>query len=114
MQARDLTRLRHLHAAVQEALALIAGRTRDDLDQDRTLNLALVRLLEIIGEAARSLSPPARQAHPEIPWQRMIGMRNQLIHAYFDIDLDIVWQTAQEDLPPLLRALERLTGQEEL
>ena len=73
---------------------------------DRMLNLSLVRLLEIIGEAARGISPELREAHPEIEWQKLTGMRDRLIHGYFDVNLDVVWRTVREDLPGLLERLE--------
>jgi len=72
------------------------------------LSLALVRLLEIIGEAARGVSTPTCESHPGIAWSQMAGMRDRLIHGYFDVNLDIVWQTVQQDLPPLLAQLEKI------
>jgi uncharacterized protein with HEPN domain len=72
------------------------------------LNLSLVRLLEIIGEAARGISTEFRNIHPDLPWRSMIGLRDRLVHGYFDINLDIVWQTIAEDLPSLLSQLKKL------
>jgi uncharacterized protein with HEPN domain len=63
--------------------------------------LALVRLLEIIGEAARRVSVGLRESHPEIPWAEIAGTRDRLIHGYFDVDLDIVWGIVTQDLPAL-------------
>ena len=108
MSDSDLVRLRHLRDAAQEAVRFTAGRSRSDLETDRLLNLALIRLLEIIGEAARAVSPALRQAHPEIPWRQMVGMRDRLIHGYFDVDLDIVWETVTQDLPALIFHLEQI------
>ncbi len=71
------------------------------------LSLALVRLLEVIGEAARGISPEFREKHAKIPWKQMMGMRNRLIHGYYDINLDIVWETITKDLPPLIAQLEK-------
>lgn len=85
-----------------------AGRTRSDLDTDRMLVLSLVKSIEIIGEAASRVSPECRSECPAIAWTDVIAMRNRLIHAYFDINLDIVWQTAKEELPPLITELERV------
>ena len=79
--------------AAREAMGYLAGLRREDLDHNRQLQHSLVRCIEIIGEAASRLTPELRQAHSDIPWQDMIGMRNRLIHAYFDVDLDLVWQT---------------------
>ncbi len=72
------------------------------------LRMALVRLLEIIGEAARGVSAATRESHPGIAWSQMAGMRDRLIHGYFDVNLDIVWDTVSHDLPPLVAQLEQL------
>lgn len=76
------------------------------MDGDRKLKHALVRLLEIIGEAANGMSSSIKEEHPDIPWKEMIGMRNRLIHGYFDVDIDTVWQTVSKDIPPLKSLLE--------
>lgn len=91
--------------AAQEALSFARGRTRADLDSDRQLVLSLVKDVEIIGEAAYQVSSGTRDALPEIPWEDIIGMRHRLVHAYFDINLNILWKTVQEDLPYLLDKL---------
>jgi uncharacterized protein with HEPN domain len=94
--------------AIREALSFIRGKARSELDSNRMLALALVQLLEVVGEAASGISDGFRNAHPAIPWKSIIGMRHRLIHGYFDVDLDIVWQTVHADLPQLLRQLEDL------
>ncbi|MBW4505501.1 MAG: DUF86 domain-containing protein [Scytonematopsis contorta HA4267-MV1] len=86
----DLTRLKHIRDAAQEALSFTNNRTRNDLDTDRMLSLALVRLVEIIGEAGNRISEDCQVKYSKIPWRQIVGMRNRIIHAYFDIDLDIV------------------------
>jgi len=108
MSRNDEVRIRHILDAAREAVRFVQGRLRTDLDTDRQLNLSLVRLLEVIGEAARGISTEFRQAHPEVVWNKMIGMRDRLIHGYFDINLDVVWQTVTEDLPPLIAQLEKI------
>jgi uncharacterized protein with HEPN domain len=70
------------------------------------LSLALVRLIEIIGEAANNISVEKQNQYSEIPWRRMVGMRNRLSHAYFEVDLDIVWQVVIQDLPKILPQIE--------
>jgi uncharacterized protein with HEPN domain len=70
------------------------------------LSLALVRLIEIIGEAANYISESKQNQYPEIPWRRMVGMRNRLSHAYFEVDLEIVWQVVSKDLPDILPMIE--------
>ena len=89
----DLTRLYHMQDAAREAIAFMSGKTRDDLANNRMLVLAVVKDLEIIGEAASRVSIECRARYPNIPWAVMVGMRNRLTHAYFSIDLDIVWDT---------------------
>jgi len=84
------------------------SQQRGDLDTDRKLCLSLVHLLEVIGEAAKGVSRAFRQKHPDLPWKKTAGMRDRLIHGYFDVNLDIVWQTVTEDLPPLIHKLESL------
>ncbi len=106
MRKDDEIRLRHMLDAAREALSFTQGRTRSDLDRDRQLVLALVKDIEIVGEAAARITEPGRRDAPEIPWQRIVGMRNRLVHAYFDIDLEVVWKTVQEDLPQLIALLE--------
>lgn len=75
------------------------------------LSLALIRLLEIIGQAAKGVSLEYRMNHPNIAWKNMTGMRDRLIHGYFDVDLDIVWETVTKDLPPLIAQLEPLLAE---
>jgi uncharacterized protein with HEPN domain len=94
--------------AAREAVQLAAGRTRQDLHRDRMLALSLTRCIEIIGEAAARVGDETRNQAPEIPWPDIVGMRNRLIHAYFDIDLDRIWDTIVDDLPPLIETLEQL------
>jgi uncharacterized protein with HEPN domain len=86
--------------AAQEAQAFVKDQIRQDLEQNRMLTLALVRLVEIIGEAASKITPEFRGKYPDIPWSEIVGMRNRLIHAYFEIDLDQVWSTITEEIPP--------------
>jgi uncharacterized protein with HEPN domain len=94
--------------AVNEALSFIQGKIRPDLDQERMLVLSLIRELEIIGEAASKISPETRSQTSTVPWQDITGMRNRLIHAYFDVDLDSVWSTVTKDLPVLKAELEKI------
>ena len=86
------------------------GKARADLNSDRQLNLALVRLLEIVGEAAARVPVEEREKCPQIPWLDIVGLRNRLIHGYDSVDFDILWQIVQDDLPRLIQALEGLVG----
>ena len=104
----DPVRLHHMLDAVRESVSFAQNRTRSDLDTDRMLMLALVRCLEVIGEAASGITKERRDELPQIPWPQMVGMRNRIIHAYFDIRLDVVWRTVTEDLPLLIAELEKI------
>ena len=108
----DFTRLRHMLEAATEACEMISEESRTSLDSDRKLTLALVRLIEIVGEAAVNVSKEKQSELTEIPWRDLVGMRNRIVHAYFDVDLDIVWQTITEDLPFLISKLDQLGGSE--
>jgi uncharacterized protein with HEPN domain len=106
-QSNDI-RLRHMLDHAREAVALAEVKTRQNLDDDRLLELALVRLLEIVGEAASRVPEEERVKYPEIPWPQIVGLRNRLIHGYDAVDLDILWQIIVHDLPPLATALEAI------
>jgi len=108
LSREDEVRLRHMLDHAREAIAFAAGKTRVDLQHDRLLQLGLVRLIEIIGEAAARVSKVAQAAHPAVPWPQIVATRNRLIHGYDFVDYDILWQTLQDDLPGLVRELERL------
>ncbi len=107
-QRDDALRLRHMLDASRKAVALLAGRKRAQLEGDEVAQLALARLLEIVGEAAGRVSPKYRASHARLPWAEMGGLRNRLAHAYFDVDLDILVDIVTEDLPPLIEQVERL------
>lgn len=101
-------RLRHMLDYAREAITMMTGKTRADLDTDRILGLATLRCLEIIGEAASRIPESVRQQHPQITWAQIIGMRNRLVHGYDLVDYDIIWNTVTEDLPPLITELEKI------
>lgn len=105
---RGAAAIHHMLSHAREAVSFAEGRTRADLDADRLLNLALVRLLEVIGEAAGRVSTEMRDEHPEIPWPQIIGLRNRLTHGYDAVDLDILWQITSRDLPSLIVSLEAI------
>ncbi len=108
MHRDDEIRLRHMLDAAREARSFTQRQSRKDLDQSRMLVLALVKDIEIVGEAATRISEDVQRSHPEIPWTDIIGMRHRLIHAYFEINLDILWETVVTDLPPLIASLEKV------
>lgn len=108
----DALRLRDMHDAAVEAIGMASSSSREDLELDRKLSLALVKLIEIIGEAAANMTGETREGLPDVPWRNIIGMRNRLIHAYFDVDLDTVWETVKSNLPPLVQALSPVVDHE--
>ena len=106
MSRDDLNRIRHMLDSAREALSFAEGRSRVDLEHDRMFALALVKCIETVGEAASGLGQATRSRNPEIPWADIVGMRNRLIHGYFEIDMDRVWNTITDDLPRLVEHLE--------
>lgn len=96
----DRERLLDILEAI-ERIEVQAARGRSAFAEEELAQTAVIRWIEIIGEAARGLTEELRQAHPEVPWRRMVAMRNVLIHGYFDIDVDLVWSVAENDLPKL-------------
>lgn len=107
MHNKDIIRLKHMLEASKKAIAFADSRNRNDLEKDQMLLLALVKLIEIIGEAANKVSPEVRETYTYIPWADIIAMRNRLIHGYFDINLDVIWNTLKEELPRLVKDLKK-------
>ena len=101
---------RQILVHAQEAVNITHGKSRSDLDQERLLNLALTRLLEIIGEAANRVPDEIQAQYPDLPWLQMIGARNRLIHGYDSVDFDILWAIVANDLPGVIRQLEGILG----
>jgi uncharacterized protein with HEPN domain len=95
----------------REATAMVRGRSRAELDTDRQLNLALVRLVEIVGEAAARVPEDFRQRYPQVPWRQTVALRNRLIHGYDVIDFDILWVILRQDLPDLIETLGEIVGE---
>jgi len=108
MPPDDRTRLQHVLDAATEARTFVQGRSFADLEADRMLLLALVRDIEVMGEAASRVSRETRERHPAVPWQEMVGMRNHLIHGYFDVDARVVWQTVVDDIPVIEEAVTQI------
>lgn len=107
MRPDDEVRLRHMLDAARAAVRFAWERDRADLDTDELAAHGLVRLIEIVGEAAARVSRETQAEAPEIPWPLIVGMRNRLVHGYYDVDLDLVWATLTDDFPPLIAMLER-------
>jgi len=105
MSDDDIIRLRHMLDAAREAMDFLGDRSVGALKANRMLLLAIVKDLEVIGEAAARLPASTQLQLPNIPWPDVIGMRHRLVHAYYDIDVEVVWQTVAQDLPPLVQQL---------
>jgi uncharacterized protein with HEPN domain len=110
MQSEDLVRMGHMLDYAREAVTFAAGKSRSDLDEDRMLVFALMKAIEVVGEAAANVTQDYRDHYPDIPWRKIVGMRNRLIHAYVEVDLDILWETVVRALPPLIQSLEKFLG----
>ena len=111
MSRRDpIVRIRHMRDHARKAVRMARDRTREDLDRDEMLRLALTHLVEVVGEAATQVPRDARDEYPQIPWPKVIGMRHRLVHGYDTVDHDILWETIRSDLPGLVEALERIAG----
>ena len=112
MRPDDRIRLRHIADALNSAIRFTAGRHREDLDRDEMLVFALMHAIQVAGEAASRISSETRDQHPQIPWAAVIGMRHRLVHAYADINLDILWTTATAAAPELLAKIRPLLNTE--
>jgi uncharacterized protein with HEPN domain len=108
MKPDDRVRISHMIDALNSVAKFIAGRSRDDLDRDEMLLFALIRAIEIVGEAASKMSEEMRSTNPQIPWNSIVGMRNRLAHAYFDTNHDIIWNTATKAAPELLNKISHI------
>jgi uncharacterized protein with HEPN domain len=104
----DLTRLNHMRDAAKEILEFMEGQSRESLASNRMLQMAVIKELEIIGEAANNVSAECQKQYSQLPWRQTIGMRNRLVHVYFGVDVDVIWQTVQENLIPLIEQLDRI------
>ena len=108
MPRNDGTSLELMLDTARRLRALALERSRQDLDTDVVAQLAMLHLTQRLGEAASRLSADFRAAHPEFPWGEMIGLRNRIVHAYDDLDPDIIWHVATEDIQAVIAALERV------
>jgi uncharacterized protein with HEPN domain len=108
MNEDDLIRLQHILDAAREARLFIKGRTKYDLLYDRMLTVALMKEVEIVGEAASKISQVTRDQLIQIEWDKIIRMRNILVHAYYKINLNILWDTVEINLPELIKELEKI------
>lgn len=108
MRDNDKIRLQHIIEEAREACNFIKDYSFEDFIKDGKTVRAVIRSIEIIGEASAKISGEFKNTHKDVPWDKIIGMRNRLIHVYFDIDYDIVWQTVKKNMPELIKAIKKL------
>ena len=106
----DRIYLQHIHDAISRIVSYTTGG-RDAFLASPQAQDAVIRNLEIIGEAVKHLSAELRQRHPDIPWKRIAGMRDEMIHEYFGVDLTIVWNVVEQHIPPLRQMVDSLLGE---
>jgi len=106
----DRLSLEQMLDTVRRIRAIVRGRSRPAFDIDEVTQLALLHLIQMLGEAASRVSAPYRAEHPEFPWAEMVGMRNRIVHGYDHVDPEMVWRVATEDVEPVVAALERTLG----
>ena len=105
---RDDAYLLDMLLAAREPTSFTNGVPFEEFDRNRLLQHAVVRLIQIVGEAARNISTEFKQAHPEVPWAGFVGMRHRLVHEYFRVASDKVWEVVQKDIPSLINLIEPL------
>ncbi len=108
MIKNDHVYLEHILESIRKIEDFVNGITKFEFDQSILIQDAVIRNIEIIGEATKKISKQFTQSHPEIPWQDMAGMRDKLIHDYLDVDLEVVWKTVESDLPLLKELIQNL------
>ena len=112
---RDITYLEHIKDSIEKIYAYTERLSEKDFQESTLVQDAVVRQLEIIGEATKRISGEIKQQYPEVPWKDMAGMRDVLIHDYINVEIDIVWKTVVDYLPSLLgrvkKIIEELNGE---
>ena len=105
-QRSDLAHIRDMRLFARKTLSFVEGLTFAQFERSELHQQATIKTIETIGEAATEVSAAFQEAHPEIDWAQIIGMRNRLVHGYRSVDWDVVWRTIHEDLPALIARLE--------
>ena len=113
MQRDDNVYLGHMLDTARKARIRVEGKSRSDYDGDEDLRIVIAHLVQTIGEAAARVSASMREAHPEIPWKQITGIRHRIVHDYMDIDYDVLWEVATRDLPRLIELLEEIVPSED-
>jgi uncharacterized protein with HEPN domain len=110
---RDRDYLGDIVEAAERVLSYASGLNFESFLDDRRTQDAILRNLQVIGEAAKKISPSLRAAHPHLPWREMTGLRNRIVHDYFGVDLEVVWVIVEDELPGLLRDIEAILRSED-
>ncbi|MGB5531092.1 MAG: HepT-like ribonuclease domain-containing protein [Ignavibacteriaceae bacterium] len=108
MKDNDRIRIQHIIDASEEALSFVLNVDRENFFKNRMLILSIIKEIEIIGEAASKISEETKLQYSHIPWKDIVGMRNRLIHGYFDVNVELVWNTTKNNLPPLIKSLKEI------
>ncbi len=111
MESNDRIRIEHIIEAASEAISFLGNKSLEDLFADRKLALALMKEIEIVGEAASKISKEFQASCSNIPWKKIVGMRNHLTHVYFDVNYKMIWKTVKYDLPPLLEEVKKINAE---
>ena len=111
MNESDRIRIRHMLDACRKAIEFSSGRSRADLNGDDMLVYSLARAVEIVGEAANHVSQATQEELSSIPWEDIVGMRHRIVHDYYDINLDILWETVVTDIPELITLLAPMVSE---
>ncbi len=109
----ELVRFKHMLDFAREAVQFCKDESRSDLDGDRQLQLSVLHLVELIGEAASQIPKETRNKYSGIPWRNIIGIRNRIIHGYDFVDFNILWDTVRNDLPSLIEELDKIISDQE-
>jgi uncharacterized protein with HEPN domain len=112
MKENDRIRIQHIIDAAQEALSFMRDVDQENFSNNRMMILSVIKEIEIIGEAVSKISDEVKLKYFDIPWKDIVGMRNRLIHGYFDVDAKLVWNTTKIDLPPLVSSLEAILAKD--
>lgn len=112
MRVDDRIRIQHMIDAAEEALSFVTDVEKKNFSHNRMFILSVIKDIEIIGEAASKISEGTKLKYSNIPWKDIVGMRNRLIHGYFDVNIKLVWNTTQNNLPPLIKSLKEILNED--
>jgi len=112
MKENDRIRIHHIIDAAQEELSFVRNVDQENFSNNRMMILSVIKEIEIIGEAVSKISDEIKLMYSDVPWEGIVGMRNRLIHGYFDVDVKLVWNTTKIDLPPLVSSLEAILAKD--